>query len=60
MDDHLGILQKRIESGAVRRQAALHYGEWVRRKIQNQQKENLYRRDDHRGIGKQTLIGLVA
>src|SRR5271157_72638 len=60
MDDHLGILEKRIQSGAIGGERALHDGERVRGKIQNQQKENLHRGDDHRSVGEQPLIGLVA
>ena len=60
MDDHLGILQKRIQPGAIRGERALHDGEWVRREIQNQQEENLHRGDDHRSVGEQPLIGFVA
>ncbi len=60
MDDHLGILQKRIQSGAIRGERALHDGERVGGKIQNQQKENLHRGDDHRSVGEQPLIGFVA
>ncbi len=40
--------------------AALHDGEGVGGEIQNQQKENLHRGDDHRSISKQSLIGFVA
>ena len=60
MDDHLGILQKRIQAGAIGGKRALHDGEGVRGKIQNQQKENLHRGDDHGSVGEQPLIGLVA
>ena len=42
------------------RKRALHDGERVRGKIQNQQKEDLHRGDDHRSVGEQALIGLVA
>ncbi len=34
-------------------------GKRVRGKIQNQQKENLHRGDDHRSVGEQALIGFV-
>ena len=59
MNDHLGILQQRIQAGAIGGKRALHHGKRMRGKIQNQQKENLHRGDDHRSIGKQALIGLV-
>ena len=52
MDDHLGILQKRIQSAAIRRKPALNDAERVGRNIQNQQKENLHRSDDHRSVSE--------
>ena len=60
MDDHLGILQKRIQAGAVGGKRALHDGERVSGEIQNQQEEDLDRGDDDGGVGEQPLIGLVA
>ena len=60
MDDHLGILEKRIEAGAVRREASLLDGEGVRGEIQNQQKEDLNGGDDDRGVSEEALIGFVA
>ena len=60
MDDHLGILEKRIQAGAIGGQSALHDGERVRGKIQNQQKENLHRGDHYGRVGEEALIGLVA
>ena len=60
VNDHFGILQKRIQSGAIGGKRALHDAERARGEIQNQQKENLHRGDDHRSISKQALIGLIA
>ena len=42
MDDHLRILQKRIESGAIGGKRALLYCERVSGKIENQQEEYLH------------------
>ena len=60
MDDHLGILEKRIEAGAVGRNAALLDGEGVGGEIQDQKEEDLNGGDDDRGVGEEALIGLVA
>ena len=60
MDDHLGILQQRIQSVAVGRNGALHQSERVRGKINQQQEENLHGRDDGRSVRRELWIDLVA
>ena len=59
VDDHLRILQQRIQSVAVGGQRALHQRERMRREVQQQKKEDLNRGDDDRGVGEQPRIGLV-
>src|SRR5260370_22400130 len=49
-----------MESAGSLRKWGLDDAERVRRKIQNQQKENLHRGDHHRSVREQLLIGLVA
>jgi len=60
MDDHLGILQKRIQSGAILRKRALNNAKGMSGEIQNEEKENLHCGDYHRSVREQALIGLVA
>ena len=60
MDDHLGILEERIEAGAVGGQRSLFESEGARGEVEDQEKKDLDAGDDDRGIGEEALIGLVA
>ncbi len=50
MDDHLGILQQRIQTVAVGRDRALHQSKRMRSEIHQQQEEDLHGRDDGRRV----------
>ncbi len=52
VNHHLRILQKRIQAIAVGWDGALNNGKGMRRKVQQQQEENLHARQNHRSIGK--------
>jgi hypothetical protein len=54
MDHHLRILQKWIQTTAVRRYLSFQNGEGVSGNIQKQQEENLHGCDYDRSVGKQT------
>ena len=60
MDDHLGILQKRIEAAAVGAQRAFQQAERVRGEVHQRQKENLHAGENDRRVGEEARIGLVA
>ncbi len=59
MDHHLGILQQRVQASAVSGQLARHKRKRMGRKIQQQEKENLYGSDDRGGVSEKPGIGLV-
>ena len=59
MDHHLGILQQRVQSGAVGRQFARHQSKRMGGKIQQQQKENLHRGNNGGGIGEKPGVSFV-
>src|ERR1700739_2743732 len=60
MDDHLGILQKRVEAAAVGTERAFEQPKGIRSDIDESQKENLNASQDDRGVGKEARIGLIA
>jgi len=60
MDDHLGILQERIQAAAVGRDLAFENGERMGGDIQEQQEENLHGRDYDRRVSKKAWIGFVS
>ena len=59
MDHHLGILQQRVEAGAVGGQFARHERERMRGEIQQQKEENLHRGNNGGGVGKKPGISFV-
>src|SRR5262249_30002469 len=59
MDHHLGILQQRVEAGAVGRNAALLEGERMRSEVQNRQEEDLNGGDDHGRISEKSLVSAM-
>ena len=60
MDDHLGILQQRIQSVAVGGNLSADQAERMRGEIHQQQEEHLHRGDDRRCIRRQLRIDFVA
>ena len=60
MNHHLGILQQRIQAAAVGADRAFEQAERIGGEVQQQQKENLHARQNHRGVGEEARIGLVA
>jgi len=60
MNDHLGILEKRIEAAAVGAERALDEPEGIGSEVYQQEKEDLDCGDDDRGVGEQALVGFVA
>ena len=59
MNYHLGILQQRVKTVAVGGDRAADQPERMRRKIDQQEEENLDRRNDRRGMKRQLRIDLV-
>src|SRR6187402_1187942 len=60
MDDHLRVLQERIQAIAISGNHALGQGEGLSREVQKGQEKDLDSRQDDRSIGKETNIGPVA
>ena len=60
MNDHLGILEKRIEAAAIGAQWAFEQAEGVGGKVHQGQEENLYAGENDPGVGKKAGIGFVA
>jgi hypothetical protein len=60
VNHHFGILQQRVQAVAIGWDSALHYGEGMRREVQQQQKENLNAGKDHRRVSEKTGISLIA
>jgi hypothetical protein len=59
MDDHLGILQQRIQACAIGGQLALHDRERSGGKIQQKQEEDLDASDNDGSVREEALVGLV-
>ncbi len=60
VDDHLRILQQRVQSVAVGRNLSADQAEWMGREVHQQQEEYLHRSDDRRGMGCELRIDFVA
>ena len=60
MDDHLRILQQRVQAKAVWGERAGFQRERRRGKIEQQQEEDLHAGQDGRGVGGETDVNLVA
>src|SRR5262249_38534745 len=59
MDDHLGILQERIESAAVGTKWAFDEAEGIRGETYQREKENLDASQNHRRVGEKAGISFV-
>jgi hypothetical protein len=59
MDDHLRILQQRIQTEAVGGNSALHQREGRRGEVEQQQKEDLHAGKDGGGVGAEPDVHLV-
>ena len=59
MDDHLGILEERIEAVAVFGDGALQERERRRGEVDDGEKEDLYGGEDGAGVGVELDVGLV-
>ena len=60
MDDHLGILQQRIEAAAIGAQRATEQAKGVRREIYQREKKYLNAGENYRRVCEQAGVGLVA
>ena len=60
MDDHLGILQQRIEAVTVGGDLSADQAERVGGEVDQQQEEHLHRSDDGRSVRRQLRIDFVA
>ena len=60
MNHHLGILQQRVQARSIRRQLALHERKRMGGEVQQQQKENLHRRNNRGSVCKEPCVRLVA
>ena len=60
MDDHLSVLQQRIQAAAVGAQRAFEQAERIGGEIYQQQEEDLYAGQNYRGVGVEARIGFIA
>ena len=59
MNDHLRILQERIQPVAIGSHA-VHHAKRIAGKVHQKEKENLDACEHDRGVGSQTLVNFVA
>ena len=60
MDDHLGILQQRVQAVAIKRRLAGQHGERMRRKIQQQEEEELDTGNDRARVCEQPAVDAMS
>ena len=60
MDDHLGILEKRVQTGAVGAKRAIEKAEGIRSEIDEREEEDLNCCDDYGGVREKAGIRFVA